>query len=144
MSTVDKVTHWGETHHAWWLDILRVGLGSILFYKGVMFGKHPEELMSLAEGRDFSLLSILLIHYIPMIHIVGGIMIALGLLTRLAILFQLPILLGAVILTGQSTGIFELYSEFGLALSILSLLILFLVVGSGPYSLDEEWSKRNG
>lgn len=146
MHTIEKICHWGDTHHPKWMDILRIGLGALLFYKGLMFASDPDSLGHINDGSDFrgmGLLSIFLLHYLPLAHLAGGLMIAIGLLTRFAILFQLPILIGAVICTGNSLGYFNLYSQYGLAFLVLALLILFLVYGSGPFSADEYMRKNN-
>lgn len=149
MSTIQKVCRWGDTHHPGWLDLIRVGLGVLLFYKGLEFARDPGELSRIGDGSDFlgmGLMNIFLLHYIPLAHFAGGLMITLGLFTRFAILFQLPVLAGAVIFTGQAAGFLHLYSQFGLALAVFLLLIFFLVWGSGPYSadayLEEETSSR--
>lgn len=139
MNAIQKVFRWGDTHHPGWLDLIRVALGVLLFYKGLEFARNPHELSRIGDGSDFlgmGLTNIFLLHFLPLAHFGGGLMIALGLFTRFAILFQLPILAGAVIFTGRATGYFDLYSQFGLALLVFFLLIFFLVWGSGPYSAD--------
>lgn len=79
-----------------------------------------------------------------MAHLAGGILISLGLITRWAVVFQIPILIGAVILTGKQSGMFDFYSQFWLSLLVLALLVLFLVYGSGPFSVDEHLRKHPG
>lgn len=144
MNAIQKIAHWGDTHHPAWMDLLRIGLGVLLFYKGIQFGRHPQDLHVYIEGRDLALWSLFTVHYIPMIHIAGGLLIALGLITRAAIIFQLPILVGAVLFTGTTIGVFDIYSEFGLSLSVLILLVIFLIYGSGPLSVDESLRKHPG
>lgn len=63
-------------------------------------------------------------------------MLTVGLLTRVACIMQIPVLLGAVFLVNTSGGIFGGQSEFLLSIVVLLLLICFLIVGSGPWSLD--------
>ncbi|MFZ5553884.1 MAG: DoxX family protein [Bacteroidota bacterium] len=142
MNTISKIIHWGDTHHPGWMDGLRILLGLILFIKGVQFAGDPKGLYQVLEGHDLTLYSFFLVNYIAMAHLAGGVLIILGLLTRITILFQLPILLGAVIFNGMSTGILDFYSEFYLSLFTLGMLVLFLVYGSGPVSIDEH-IKRN-
>jgi uncharacterized membrane protein YphA (DoxX/SURF4 family) len=76
----------------------------------------------------------MLMHYIIFAHIAGGGLIAVGLLTRVACIIQIPILLGALILVRWN--IMQHFSEFFLALFTLILLCYFLIIGSGPWSLD--------
>ncbi len=142
MNTIEKVTCWGDTHHPKWMDIVRMGLGMIIFYKGVEFGRNPQDLHTLLEGSNIALWTFLIAHYIAISHIGGGILIMLGLLTRPAIMFQMPILIGAVIFTGRSIGVFDIYSGFGLSALVLGLLIIFLIYGSGPFSADEYLRKH--
>ena len=79
-------------------------------------------------------LLIILSHYILFAHIAGGFMLATGLLTRLACLIQIPVLIGAIIFV--NTSMLQPFSELVLSILILILLIYFLVIGSGPWSLD--------
>jgi len=142
MKAIDKISHWGDTHHPKWIDLVRVGLGLTIFIKGVEFAQSPNELRTMFDGVNSSLLSIFLINYIPFVHLAGGILIMLGLVTRAAIIFQLPILIGVVVFAWKYAVFFDLYSGFGLALPVLFLLVIFLVYGSGPLSLDERMKKH--
>jgi putative oxidoreductase len=64
-------------------------------------------------------------------HILGGVLLTTGLLTRLACIIQIPVLLVAVF-----SNLFNQFSEFPLSIVVLILLIYFLIVGSGRWSLD--------
>ena len=35
MNVIQKVEHWGDAHHAKWLDVVRIILGLIIFSKGI-------------------------------------------------------------------------------------------------------------
>ncbi|HET6991529.1 MAG TPA: DoxX family protein, partial [Bacteroidia bacterium] len=107
MNSIAKVFHWGDTHHPGWLDVLRIGLGAFLFYKGIEFARDGQDIKKVIAGTDFSLWSMFLQQYIPLVHFAGGLLIVLGLVTRWAVLFQLPILFAAVILSGSNTGMFN-------------------------------------
>jgi uncharacterized membrane protein YphA (DoxX/SURF4 family) len=135
MNTVQRIVTWGDTHHPKWLDIVRIGLGVFLFYKGVEFGRHPGDLQTSLDANGSWLFSLFSIQYIALINLFGGLLIAMGLITRWAAAFQLPILLGALFLTGHG-NIFSMYSQFWITLSVFVLLIGFLVEGSGPWSVD--------
>jgi putative oxidoreductase len=78
-----------------------------------------------------------------MVHLIGGLLIAIGLITRVAILFQLPILLGAVLLMNSHSGMFDAYAQGGVTILTLVLLFVFLVIGSGPFSMDEYMRRHN-
>lgn len=142
MNTIDKITSWGDSHHVGWLDIFRIALGTFLFSKGIEFGRDPHEISELVTGGKFSLFSFFLLHSIPIIHLAGGFMIAIGLQARWAIIFQLPILLGAVVLNLVTTSSFGIYSNLGVSIVTSILLIIFLIYGSGPYSVDAFFKKN--
>ncbi|HTL80983.1 MAG TPA: DoxX family protein [Bacteroidia bacterium] len=136
MNAIAKFTSWGDRHHPAWLDVFRIVLGSFLFYKGIVFVRDGEDLRHIFRGMDLSLVTMFLNTYIPLAHFAGGLALAIGLITRWAALVQIPVLVGAVILNGQHTGMFDVYSEFWLSLVCLAGLLLFFVIGSGPISAD--------
>jgi uncharacterized membrane protein YphA (DoxX/SURF4 family) len=63
-------------------------------------------------------------------------MIIIGLFTRFVAALQIPILLGAIFFINSGDGIFASASELMLSLGVLLLLLIFLVEGGGPVSLD--------
>ena len=69
-------------------------------------------------------------------NMLGGFMIIIGFMTRLVSILQVPILIGAVVFINAQRGGFAAESELGLAILSLLLLILFIIEGSGPVSLD--------
>ncbi len=137
MNLLQRIEHWGDTHHSKWLDILRIALGIFLIYKGVDFLNNMSAMMNLmTENVPFgSLMLLILGHYIVFAHIVGGFLMAMGVLTRFACLIQIPILLGAIIFINTSGDVMKPYSELFLSILILLLLIFFLIVGNGPWSV---------
>jgi uncharacterized membrane protein YphA (DoxX/SURF4 family) len=142
MNYLQRLEHWGDRHHPKYVDILRIALGVFLCLKGVEFARDNTVLNELiSRNVPFSeFLLILLGHYVVFAHIMGGFLLAVGLLTRFACLIQIPILLGALIfINGQMT---EHFSGILLALLTLGLLVYFLVIGSGPWSLDHSFRKK--
>jgi uncharacterized membrane protein YphA (DoxX/SURF4 family) len=85
-------------------------------------------------------------HYIVFAHLVGGFLLCLGILTRFACIIQIPVLIGAIIFINSDSGIFRPFSELTLSILVLALLILFLIVGNGPWSLklfgDKEENRK--
>lgn len=142
MSTINKITSWGDSHHFAWLDIFRVALGALLIYKGIQFGRDPHEIKALVGTDHSSLFAFFYVQVIPMIHIAGGIMIFFGILTRLASAFQIPILLGAIILSLGTAHPMEIYPQLILSIIVLAMLVTFLVCGSGPFSVDRYFSNH--
>lgn len=144
MNTVQKIEHWGDLHHAKWLDALRMVLGAVILLKGIAFVSDTDVLKDLfLQNRVYGfsgLMAMALTHIVAFVHLVGGVLIILGLVTRFAAVIQIPILIGAVFFVNVSQGFSPLNSELWLSVIVLMLLILFWVIGSGPYSVDQ-WLK---
>lgn len=144
MNTLTRIEHWADSHHPNWIDIIRIALGLTILLKGIFFTRNIGELLQLMERADLLFVSLGVAHYIAFAHLVGGILIAMGLVTRFAIIFQLPILLFAVFLVNVKQGFFTVSNnfEFELSLVVLILLVVFLIYGSGKWSVDN-WMKNH-
>lgn len=142
MNLLHRVEHWGDTHHPAWTDALRIMLGFILVLKGISFIGDTTYLTQLVGGLRFDLWSVMIVHYVAFAHLMGGFLIAVGCLTRLMVMLQLPILIGAVFFVNISRGFSALNSELWLSVLVLGLLLLFLVIGSGRFSMDN-YVKQN-
>ncbi|HMI02696.1 MAG TPA: DoxX family protein [Pedobacter sp.] len=146
MTVIQKIEHWGDHHHAKWLDIIRIALGILIFSKGIAIVSNTAALQDLLLQNNvfgFSgLMASAALHIVGFVHLVGGILITIGLVTRFAVVIQIPILLCAVFFVNLSNGFSALNSELWLSLMVLFLLILFWVVGSGPYSVDQNMKTR--
>lgn len=136
MNILHRVDHWSASHHPAWLVVVRVVLGIGLFIKGISFIGDTARLQQLLSSSNFTQPFPWLSYVITWLHLFGGFMIIIGLFTRLMAALQLPILLGAVLFINGSGGVFASGSELGLALAVLLLLVVFLIEGSGPLSLD--------
>lgn len=137
MNLVQRVEHWGDTHHPQWLDIVRIALGAFLCYKGVEYLYNMGAMLSLITNKmgfgSFS--SMLMSNYIAFAHLLGGILLILGVLTRFACLIQIPILLGAIFFINLSPELYRPFAELMLSIVVFLLLILFLIVGNGRWSM---------
>jgi putative oxidoreductase len=135
MNLVQRVEHWGDTHHPQWLDIVRIALGLFLCYKGVDFLMNMGSMLDLITNKmSFgSFTSMLMSNYIAFAHILGGFLLILGVLTRFACLIQIPILLGAIFFVNSS--LYRPFSALALPIVVLLLLIWFLVIGDGKWRL---------
>lgn len=136
MNLIHKLEIWGDRHHPQWLDYFRIILGLIIFAKGVSFVNDQEAVRRLVEQTSFQLSIWGAVHYIVFTHLVGGIFIVLGFRTRLASLLILPVVMGAVFFINITNGFSFLNSELWLSIVVMLSLILFLIMGSGKYSLD--------
>ena len=142
MNYLQRLEYWGEAHHPKYLDVLRIAFGLFLLIKGIEFANNTALLTdAMADSININpLLFSLIIQYTIFGHIIGGFLIAVGLLTRLACLLQIPILIGALVFIRWE--VMQHFSQFFLALLTLILLFYFMVVGSGPWSLDRELWKN--
>ena len=138
MNLLQRLEHWGDSHHPKWLDIIRVALGIFLCYKGIDFLTHMSmELNRLASSMPAPPFMLLVLgHYVVFAHLLGGFLLAIGLATRLACLIQIPILVGAIIFVNSSEGLWAPYSELFLSIVVLILLLYFLLAGNGRWSFD--------
>jgi putative oxidoreductase len=136
MNFLQKIETYGDTHHPKWLDLIRIGLGIMLFMKGVYFISDTEAILAMILNSPFKAWAVAIGHYVAIAHLVGGLCIMAGLITRIAILFQLPILIGAVFFINAPRGIYAVGSELEYSVLVLCLLIFFLIYGSGPISAD--------
>jgi len=136
MYLLERINLWSEKHHPIWIDVFRVILGLVLLWKGIYFIAHKQAVAELVQTYGFGFYTMTLAHIVIGVHIVGGVMIAAGLLTRLAVLFQLPIVLSSLFFVVLPGGFMAFRAELELTVLVLALLVLFLVEGSGSFSVD--------
>lgn len=122
-----------------WMTVLRVILGLILIWKGIVFIRDTtllESLISRTGVEVFSSNSGILAFIVAYLSLLSGLFIGSGLWTRIFSIVQIPILIVAIIFVnlsseGRSAG------EIILSIITFALLILFAVKGSGTISADE-------
>lgn len=140
MNFVQKVEHWGDVHHAKWLDVIRIILGLLILSKGIAFVSQTDiQKEWILQNNTFGfsgLMAVAVLHIVAFVHLVGGLLIAMGLVTRFAVVIQIPILIGAIFFVNISKGFSFLNSELWLSIIVLLLLVLFWIIGSGPNSVD--------
>lgn len=138
MNYAKKIAAWGDNHHPWVLDIVRIILGLFLMNKGIVFLEDSGYLRDLilekeAINQPPAVISAI-VFYVSYIHVLGGGLMALGLFTRLWAFLQFPVVFGAVFLVNIIRPF--VFAELWLSIIVLSLLTLFIIIGSGPISLD--------
>jgi putative oxidoreductase len=122
-----------------WFSLLRMLLGVILFWKGIVFIRDTEILKLLVQRTGigvFSQYSEVITFIVAYLTLLCGLFILSGLFTRIACIVQIPIIIVAIFFVNiqrvdQST--FELV----LSIIVLILLVLFAIKGSGTISADE-------
>ena len=139
MSLTEKISaigHYGDVHHPFWLDFLRIALGIAIFIKGVLFISNPGALLEILNKSTISGWSFIVEHHVAFTYLVGGILITIGLLTRVAIIFELPVFFGSIFCFITKTGFFSVFSDLIFSIIVFTGLIFFLVFGPGPWSVD--------
>lgn len=122
-----------------WLTVVRIILGLILFWKGIVFIRDTELLKSLIVETGigiFSKNSEVLTFIVAYLTLLCGLFILCGLFTRTSSIVQIPILFIAVFFI-NSKNISVSTLEFILSIIVFVLLILFAIKGSGVLSADE-------
>lgn len=123
------------------IDYLRIALGVIILAKGISFINDRNAVQHLIEQTNFQLSIWGAVHYVVFTHLVGGLFIILGFQTRLACILLFPVLVGAVFFVNITNGFGFLNSEFWLSIVVMLLLVVFIVRGSGRFSLDNMMNK---
>ena len=122
-----------------WFTLLRIALGGILFWKGIVFIRDTQYLESLIGKTGIGALTPytdFLAFMVAYLSLLCGLFIACGLFTRTSSIIMIPILFISVFFVntknfGSSTF------EWILSFVTLILLIFFAIKGSGALSADE-------
>lgn len=127
----------------YFLDVVRIYLGIGLIVKGIQFLVNSDFTgVALMGNGQMDLMMGIMSHYIPLAHIAGGALLAAGLITRFAALAQLPILVGAVLFVHLPQGLFTRGQTLEFALLVMFLLVIFMLAGGGPLSLDRYFERK--
>jgi len=51
MNAVQRLEHWGDSHHPKWLDIIRIGLGIFLCFKGIQILNNMSGMIDLMSNH---------------------------------------------------------------------------------------------
>ena len=138
MLTLQRINNWSVKHQPQWLVIVRIALGLCLLAKGITFIRNTTLLQQIVTTSSIPHSLSWITFFIPWAHLFGGFMIVIGLFTRLAVLLQIPILIGAIIFVNMSNGAYSGQSDLLFSILVLILLVIFLVEGSGSYSVDRQ------
>jgi putative oxidoreductase len=144
MNLVHKIEKWGDNHHPMVFDLIRIALGVFLLLKGLAFMENSAYLKDMIESQNVVAISsgllMTIVYYVTFAHLVGGALIAMGILTRFSCIIQIPILVAAIFLTDFFQS--PINNLVWPSITALALLVLFMIIGSGPLSLDrylEKW-----
>lgn len=103
-----------------------------------MFLINIDELRSMTAEMDVVFASAGLAHYVIFAHLLGGPLLAAGLYTRIMAIIQLPILIGALLFVNYEEGFMSMgqHMQLEIAIIVTISLILFMIFGSGRFSID--------
>jgi putative oxidoreductase len=142
MKPFDAITSWTDTHHPKWLEVLRVLLGVILFFRGLTFILDKDITLEVLHDNNFEFIPLLIVHYVIIFQLAHSVLITVGLVTRWAALAQLPIVGGAIWLIATNASFQPLGSDLWLAVLLFFLLAFFFVYGAGSFSADAVIRRR--
>lgn len=122
-----------------WMTVLRIILGLVLLWKGIVFIRNTALLEQLIDRTGIGVFSSnasglgFIVSYLSLLC---GLFIVAGLWTRISSIVQIPILIIAVFFVNMH-GAAEHGLELIISIVTLLLLIFFAVKGSGRLSADE-------
>lgn len=138
MNVIHRIEKWGDSHHPRFLDIIRILLGIFLLLKGLGFMDNTANLKYLIESRADTTVApwvlMLLVYYVTFVHMVGGTLIAMGIMTRFSAIMQIPVVFGAVFFINVLQSPFN--TDLASSVVALILLVLFAIIGSGRWSIE--------
>jgi uncharacterized membrane protein YphA (DoxX/SURF4 family) len=139
MKDLEHTNHWIKVHGDLFLDLIRIYLGIGLFWKGIYFATHTDELTRLMEqSGNLWLATGTIAHIILLSHLAGGFFLTIGLITRMAALVQVPVIAAAVFFVHFPNAFraVESRQNFEFTALILFLLTLVSIYGGGRWSVD--------
>ncbi len=128
------------TIQPWYFTVLRIVLGFVLAWKGIVFVRDTTLLQHLIEQTGvgvFSQNADTLAFIITYLTLLCGVFIACGLFTRISSIVQIPILITAIIFVNVRMAEQPGSAELILSIITLILLIVFAIKGSSQFSADE-------
>ncbi|MCQ6957032.1 DoxX family protein [Mucilaginibacter aquariorum] len=138
MNIINKVENWGDVHHPKILDLIRVLLGAALISKAwIMLEKFPyiKDLLITETRMEVSASAIALILNCAIYsYFIGGALILLGLQTRAAALIGMPVTVASIFFVNILAPFMN--AEISIVALQIALLFQFVIIGSGPLSLD--------
>ena len=136
---MQKFIVWAESRREIWLDCVRIYLGLGLLARGLLLITNTSTgyFVDLLQRSGQSWVTTgAILHYVMLAHFVGGAMLTVGFLTRIAAAVQIPILAGAVFVVHRKNGLFAMGQSLEFSALVLFLLVIFLISGAGPLSVD--------
>ncbi|MEK7254966.1 MAG: DoxX family protein [Bacteroidota bacterium] len=138
MKQLDHFFNWFNRNQLTAYALTRIFLGIALLTRGVFLMNNPGALTKLMDDN--------MLHawfaYIAVAHLAGGLSLIFGILTRLGALIQIPILAAAVFVVHAEKGLMMGGQSLELASLVLFLLVIYLLFGAGPLSLDRRFFKH--
>ena len=133
MKIMQQLGTWSSKLQSGFTDVLRIALGLILFVKGYQLIFNLSNIVQSIQ-HDLGFTSVLFAEILIALHLFLGIFIVIGLATRLACLIMIPILSVAILFVNSNISVNGV-GELILSIVTLFLLLFFLLVGNGQFSV---------
>lgn len=72
MNLIHKIETWGDSHQSKWFALLRLSLGLIIFFKGIVFIRDTGAINGMIANSAVAIYSVMLAHYVALAHLMGG------------------------------------------------------------------------
>jgi putative oxidoreductase len=119
------------------MDLIRLYLGVALFFKGLYFMSHGDEVVKLIEAAGpWGFAPAMILHYTVLAHVFGGLMLAAGLFTRIAAIPIAFAMLVAVVQVHLKNGFFAGGGGYEFPLTLAVAAIALVLTGGGAWALD--------
>ena len=135
MNALEKLEKWSDMHHYRWMDALRILLGLILHFRGLLFAFQTADLMGILQTNYGMEHAVVLAHILAFLYIFFGTLILIGLGTRFSCAVMVPVVIASIIFIAAHYG-GNSASELTLSIVILFLLVFFFIEGSGKFSMS--------
>ncbi len=124
-----QATQKGAVRHPLWLEIIRILVAAVIFWKGLEFiaNIHVFTKMMSESSLGIAILLSLLIHVIIVAHILGALSLFTGSYVRLSCLMQLPVILMALFFRDLAQTVLNPYAALWVSMAILVALIVLIV-----------------
>lgn len=136
MDRLERFENWAESHRENGFEVLRIGVGALLFSRGIWWGGHLDGLVSLLSSASIDVPGVMLAHGVTVAHLVGGLLLMAGLITRVAAGVQLPIMAGAIFIEWARASETGHRTDLQLAVMVFLVLAMVTLYGGGHWSAD--------
>lgn len=132
-------------HHPLWLEIIRIGVAGVIFWKGLEFvgNIHLFTKMMMESSLGFAILLSLLVHLIIAAHILGALALFTGTYVKVACIMQMPVILMALLFRDLAQTFLNPYAALSVSVVILAALVLLVISDKHDLANKSSMKKTN-